>query len=755
MDSEFQNFLPDLSLDPSNGGTNLSENSAGSGPSIDVPRPHIRSCFFCRSRKVKCDRQKPCAHCLRAGSECVYPPGPGRAPKRPRKALDKRVLDRLAHLEVLVRRLDTEAVSVPPENPTSSAATPSDDGPRQVEQQFGRLVIDDTRSCYVSNILWASLGDEVRSSFESAKFDLSILVDILQIEELRDLLYEPASEDEDLDAATDPSVAETNTSLGSNAAIMGFQALAQSLRAYHPPLSQSVALFEIFKKNVAPLVHIFHMPTLISCYWDAVASPESLDLNTEALLFAIYYATVISMESQQCESVLGFSRATAVKHYQFAMQQAMARADLLNTQSVVLIQAVVLFLSALRNEDASRTAWSMTALIFHIAQAMGLHRDGAAFGLRPLEIEIRRRLWWHICLLDIRSSEYHGCEPIVHESMFDTRMPLNVNDSDLTADMTAPPAEREEATEMTFCLIRCEVLRIVWKTGYVPPNMRQPGQPAEGLSLPDRAALAKDLQQRLEERYLKHCNTATPFFQVCVTVARLIIARTWLVVYYPLSQKDDGASLPVSIRDRLFTTSIKVLELSNVLLTSPDLAQWAWHSKTHVQWHAVAFFLSELCSRPPSLDCDRGWEYAQTVYSRWKMKEHKGNLWRPIKRLMAKAQYVREVQKGTSAPNRHWRMAGIPTDSPPNSSPEPSTRLSSMGSPKVALEFTKGPTSGLNDRTRVLPTEPLGPFFESFTDPLGPDPALGYPYPADIDYLMTNWAGGPKDMTYGMDSFAP
>lgn len=109
---------------------------------------------------------------------------------------------------------------------------------------------------------------------------------------------------------------------------------------------------------------------------------------------------------------------------------------------MVLLQAVVVFLSALRNEDASRTAWSLTALIFHVARAMGLHRDGAAFGLGPFEIELRRRLWWHICLLDIRSSEYHGCEPIVHGFTFDAQMPLNVNDSDLAPGMSEPPVER-------------------------------------------------------------------------------------------------------------------------------------------------------------------------------------------------------------------------------------------------------------------------------------------------------------------------
>lgn len=581
----------------------------------------------------------------------------------------------------------------------------------------------------------------------------------MQIEELRDLLYEPSSEagaEDDDTHVSDPSVADSTMSLGANAAIMGFQALAQSLRPYHPPLSQSVALLEIFKKNVAPLVRIFHMPTMIRSYWDAVASPESLDCNTEALLFAIYYSTVISMEPQQCEEVLGVSRGAALKHYQFAVQQAMARADLLNSQSIILLQAVVLFLSALRNEDASRTAWSLTALIFHIAKAMGLHRDGAIFGLRPLEIELRRRLWWHICLLDIRSAEYHGCEPIVHESMFDTRMPLNVNDSDLTAEMTEPPAEREAATEMTFCLIRCEVVRVVWKTGYVQPSMQLPSKSTEGLSLQERAALAKDLQERLEERYLKRCDTTTPFFHLCLTVARLTIARTWLVVYYPLSQKDSGASLPPRIRDQLFTTSVEVLELSNVLLASPDMAQWHWHSKTHIQWHAVAFVLSEICSRPPSVECDRAWQYAQAVYNQWKMKEHKGNLWRPIKRLMTKAKYVREMQKTNNlGPKRHWRVAGVPSTPPSVSVPDLSSEPSSIPSAPWTPEMVDRATPVTNERCGVATTPaPLDPVFEMFPkqDTSGPD--LVPPDASEINYNLANWVDNVDHMSLGIGDFA-
>lgn len=459
------------------------------------------------------------------------------------------------------------------------------------------------------------------------------------------------------------------------------------MRPYHPSLSQSVALVEVFKERVLPLVHIFHTPTLMRDYWDAISSLDTLDRNREALLFAIYYSTVISMESAQCESVIGVSREVALRHHQFAVQQAMARADFLNTQSVTLLQAVVLFLSALRNVDASRRTWSLTALTFHIARAMGLHRDGTAFGLPPLETELRRRLWWHICLLDIRSSEHHGCQPIVHDSAFDTKPPLNINDSDLVHGMTKPPIEREEATEMTFCLVRCEVLRVAWKTSYFSPSEISSDERPEGEVSSNPKEMANSLTERLEERFLKYCDPSIPFFKLCMTVARLMITRLWLAIYYPSRQKP-SSSLPAASRDKMFLSATNILELSTVLITSPEVSQWTWHSKTHIQWHAVVIVLAEICSRPSSPECDHAWECMNTVYSRWDLRNDKAHcLWRPINRLMAKAKSAREIQKndecgpqmGTSV-----KFNGLAADVPSDFLLEPYEQLLSQDFLNVA-----------------------------------------------------------------------
>ncbi|KAJ6006247.1 hypothetical protein N7451_004191 [Penicillium sp. IBT 35674x] len=681
-----------------------------------------RTCTRCRARKIKCDRQKPCKGCVSTAAECVYPPGPGRAPKRPRKVVNQRVLDRLERLESVIKRMASEGDEKIPEAPTQPKQKSKSLGLEELQvdtssldQQTGRLVITDNRSVYVSNILWASLGDE--------------------IEELRDMLKELEGTDES-DEISDDEPSPSSVSIDESAAVMGLQTASQSLYSYHPEPSQASDLFEIFKENVVPLVHIFHMPTLIPICWQAFSLPETLDCNTEALMFAIYYSAIISMNTHQCEDILRLSRTAALKHYHFAMKHAIARANILNTQSTVLLQAVVLFLSALRNEDASRTCWSLTALIFHAARAMGLHRDGTEFSLSPLETELRRRLWWHICLLDIRSAEYHGFELIAHEYMFDTRLPLNINDSDLTAEMKEFPLEHEGTTEMTYCLIRCEVLRVMWKTGYVQFCREDT---SKELSFSNRVSLVNDLQRTLEERYLKYCDSNIPLFKVCQTVARLTIARTWLVLYYPLLQKRDYCDLIPGIRDKLFFTSLKILELSQGLLRDSDIIHLSWHSKTHVQWHAVAFLLSEICLRPPSGDCDRAWGYIQTIYECWKLKKNKGDLWLPLKRLMAKASHAREIERmcGYST-----QMADLPASGHSVSLDTVVVGFTEM-TPSLTDAFPAPDEIGpqLSEQAGVSSTESWGSFFNLIPDDSILE-AMSYQQSTlDIDNIVRDWAG--------------
>ncbi|KAF4335196.1 bikaverin cluster-transcription factor [Fusarium beomiforme] len=632
------------------------DSTLGSLPMSGLAQSHVqvRTCVHCRQRRVKCDRQLPqCSNCVRLEVNCIYPPGRGRAPKRPKRSLAPQLSERLSRLESIIGQFGAAAR----ENQDTPQTT-QDSEDHSFEQDFSRLKVDESKSYYVNNALWVTLSNEV--------------------EELRDLLFEPASEDVGYEpsiasSATTAATSPSSPQLGMNAAIFGYRAIASPLYHYHPSLQQAVTLFAAFSENVAPLVRIFHMPTLTRIYWDAIASLGSVDKHTETLLFAIHYSAVISLNSEQCLSILDETREAALERYRFAVEQALAQGNLLSTQSMTMLQAAVLFLSALPNEDDSRAAWALTSLVFHIARTMGLHRDGAIFGLKPFETELRRRLWWQICIIDSRSSEYHCNEPIAQGFVTDTKPPLHINDVDLSPEMTEPPAERwDHATDMTLTLVRCEAIQ----TGLALGKLRHKQGKESGDSVTSHAdgnsdsprSLIQGLETRLRDKYLPICDTSVPFQLLSSAVAQIILGRFWLITQYSVVKREkEGDGNPISgqfpstpstgqldnkMRDELFQTSIKILEVSGMLLTSKEIIQFTWYSKTHIQWGAMAFVLSELCARPQSPQCDRAWDCVTTVYDGWRVDENKQDetrlaLWRPIKRLMAKARYVKEMQQTT------------------------------------------------------------------------------------------------------------
>lgn len=567
-----------------------------------------------------------------------------------------------------------------------------------------------------------------------------------QIEELRDILG--ASEDEQDDEQVLPSAVPAQHS-STTAALFGYRAIAHSLLPYHPPLQQAVHLFAAFSENVIPILRIFHFPSLSTMYWEAVASPASLDKNIEALIFAIYYSATVSLPPDQCLSLMGLPREAAIERYRFAAEQAIARAELLTTQSVVLLQATTLFINALRAHDGSRISWSLTTLVFSLAQTMGLHRDGTAFGLKPFETEMRRRLWWHICILDSRSSDHHGFGPMLYQSQYDTRMPLNINDEDISPDMAETPPERDEATDMCFCLVRCESMVAATKTRLMSPDVplsvnRHLGP--SSVSLSERINMIKELEARLQDRYIRHCTPSSPIQRMTILLSRLIIVHFWLMTCYPLMRQDDtrdrltsetsqqhlldttsnsrtahSEPLPNTIssdipsimsRDQLFSSSIEILQLSSQILDVDAAHRWSWYSKIHVQWHVVAFVLSEICRRHPSAQCDQAWTAVSAMYAVWNVQSGStpGLMWKSVRRLMARTRYVREMQarrNTDSAVGRAETGANTTTihalESSPdfqNIRPKPAS-TSTCSPPGWDAFFTAQPTESVNSAAQL------------------------------------------------------
>ncbi|RAK99089.1 Zn(II)2Cys6 transcription factor [Aspergillus ibericus CBS 121593] len=611
----------------------------------------LRSCITCRRRKVRCNKKTPCSNCVKAGIQCIFPP-PGRAPRKIKRPQDAELLSRLRRLEGVIEHLSEKKTnSVAPssetpsprvqqqtENPPAPAVLPqapqhtgdADGCPllldaskldpavpiaqRNVEHEFGRLVIEEGRSRY--------------------------------IEELQDILDPSSSDEEDYPSPETSSSHSTNH----DGFLFGFYSVSHSLHEFLPSKSQIPTLWSIWMDNVAPLIPIVHKASAQQLFSTAARDASSLDKNYEALFLAMCLVSIVSLSPEQCSLRLGEERDAAVKRYRFAVEQALAKADLLNTQNFTLLQALVIFLLGIRREDDTKFVWSMTALVLRLAQGLGLHRDGTNFGLKPFETEMRRRLWWHICLLDIRSAEDHGSDAQIHERLYDTRLPLNINDEDITPDMQEPPQEHVGWTEMTFCLIRCDIAVAVRRVSYACPNGRFAAA-ARHIDPDNCARLIRSINDRIEDRYIKHCDMNIPIQWVCATIGRLILTKLWLVIHHPMTRPERGLKLSHANRESLFATSVEVVEFQRLLDGDVKTYKWSWLFATNMQWHAIAFVLSELCVRPLSPLTDRAWKAVSTLYTEWikNSKQRKGMLWRPLSRLMKRATAFRAKQEEMQA----------------------------------------------------------------------------------------------------------
>ncbi|PSN65272.1 hypothetical protein BS50DRAFT_575317 [Corynespora cassiicola Philippines] len=610
------------------------------------PASNPRSCVTCRRRKVKCDKKQPCSNCSRAKIECVFP-GPGRAPRKSRKPPDGELMERLRRLEGVVQTLNAQVeeheLEAAEREKTSSGSrqgsvadcpyngdrsnSPSviaDNSVEGLESRFGRLVVDQGRSRYINNSFWASLNNEV--------------------EDLKSILIEPSDDEDDADSP------ESSTPSQQQGYIFGYSSTSVDMAPLHPTPERARQFWNIYKENVDPLVKVLHIPSFEPIVLDAFTHPAKITKGLECLMFAIYYGAITSIQPQECLELWGEDRATLLSRYRFGLEQALARANFLYCDEIIILQAFLIFLMLLRRNDDARKIWTLTGLVVRIAQTLGVHRDGSHFNLPPFEIEMRRRLWWQVCILDARASEDHGCDPTIVEAQFDTKMPLNVDDADLDPDMKDFPEERTGFTDMTFCIIRFEVANIFRRILYIPPGPNRCNEFFANLSIADKEKWISDCHQRLEDKYLKHCDMTVPLFWVTATISRLVMSKMWLIVYHPHQRRDGGASLPQETKDKLFITSLENLEYSLLLETEARTMKWGWLFRTYVQWHAIAFLLSELCVRTKGEAVERAWRALEATASRWWFplsdssyrKGKQGCLWKPLRKLMAKARTARE-----------------------------------------------------------------------------------------------------------------
>ncbi|KAH8805765.1 fungal-specific transcription factor domain-containing protein [Xylogone sp. PMI_703] len=608
-------------------------------------RLHTRSCTTCYRRKVKCDKVLTgCSRCSKAGIPCVFPPRRGASQTQDEDELRTRLKSLEKIVQELLRRDEMQknektsqledhgmdedpaqvAVLSPPESEKGS--NPNTDCP---VLKNGRLVTVDGRSSYLTSSFWIDLNEEVEG-----------LRDL--VEGLQDNAETPES------LITESHEIESQAPFTTNQGFFfNFSSLAIDLQPLMPKPEHVPLYWQIFTTNVNPLLRILHVPSVQNAFMSAQFGLDGINKASQALIFAICFAAAASMSPENVISQFEEKKDDLLQRLRFAVEQALARADFMGTNDFITLQALVLFLNCIcRQDDDSRVLYTMTGVAVRLAQLQGLHRDGTLFGLSPFETEMRRRLWWNICTLDQRASEEQGSTPLIWDGNFDTKMPLNIDDSDIDPDSTSFPEPRISATDMSFALLRVEhwkAYRQFHKSSTVPEQLSQEDA---ARSIEDKKRLLENIKEHFENTYLRHFDTAIPFYWLVTTFTRLSFEKMALLIYHPFHTTKDNPLLPKEVRDRLFISCTNIIGYSRVVEISPFVSQWAWFFRIYVQRNAVAYVLTELCIRPSSKEVDRAWEAIDFVFNWWSpavKRTTDGVVWRPLKKLLGRALKVREA----------------------------------------------------------------------------------------------------------------
>jgi len=240
---------------------------------------------------------------------------------------------------------------------------------------------------------------------------------------------------------------------------------------------------------------------------------------------------------------------------------------------------------------------------------MGIHKEAALSTLLPFEAEIRRRLWWQILIIEGRSALLSG---VTTEGAFgnawDTKRPLNINDSDLSPLMREPPTEHPGVTEMLFCTVRFDVGETMRKLKTGERN---------GIDLEGKKRVIDELEAKLEPRMSK-CDLSIPLHLLAKFMGKSALAQLRLLAANPLRLCGDTslvrAPIPQEERDRQFELALQILGYDSLAHTNQAIQPFLWHVDLQFPFESFILVLAELLSRTKGEDVDRAWMRINQAY---------------------------------------------------------------------------------------------------------------------------------------------
>ena len=232
------------------------------------------------------------------------------------------------------------------------------------------------------------------------------------------------------------------------------------------------------KSNLTP-PGIIHKPTFNKHFDEWWNDQENLTFARIGILFTIFAMALYTyqMADDEPHDLRGFVSELS-NNYSHRAAQCVWASDITSPDPDSLICLHLHWISEFyRRSSASVALWMLQSLLIRKAILMGYHRDPSAFPwIKPLDAEIRRRVWHATCQGDLLLSFHLGLPSMVNYNETNVSAPRSLHEEELYEGMKVLPPERPmtEPTPVSYTIAKKHLFQAFGKVVRLVNSMQVP-----------------------------------------------------------------------------------------------------------------------------------------------------------------------------------------------------------------------------------------------------------------------------------------
>ncbi|RMZ70270.1 fungal specific transcription factor domain-containing [Pyrenophora seminiperda CCB06] len=575
----------------------------------------ITSCLECRRRKLKCDKGNPCTHCTKTDRKCVFIASGMDADAQAKLAEVKEQMGMLEKsLEEGVARKTESSIRATSEFSRLSVLP----GQEQLSDQEDE---EDTRDlCPTYLVTEDAAYYEPEEDFNDDMVDLGFRIGKLRITDRIGGLVRPKFSDElaqslsklplpvspsrsHIDEESTDWLAPTSDYVAPSSNFMLASGVDRALLEAHLPARAVVdRLIDNYWVHVHPIARTVHRPSFERQYqnfWIRVNMGMYPRSSFQAVLFAALLSSVVSMDAHTVRTDYGAEKRALVDSLREGAEAALAKANFLRTTKLETLQAFVMYLIPLCRNEVSRAHSALVGSLIRLAECMGLHRDPATYINSPIEIQVRRLIWYQICFLDIRTCDAVGPRPQIRLDDYDTQFPLNIDDAELDRVERGESEidvsrDSDHFTDITISRMRFEgyeMHRFIWSERTKLDRKRADGK--REVTITSLLSRTQSFQAAMEKKYLPMLGNSDPLHVLASELHGIVSNRLYISVLqrYITSAR---SKMPERLRQLTMSAATMILEHGMAVEQDPVLSAWSWIVGALHQHHSALLLINEV-----------------------------------------------------------------------------------------------------------------------------------------------------------------